>query len=92
MSIKANTYIFEELIRVSTRSQSAKTKSNIPNTDPGTMTTYFNAQQQQQYGYIKESTHRLIHLCYPTLTRSFKNETKLHSDNEEVTDPLKHHQ
>lgn len=58
-------YIFEELIRVSTRSQSAKTKCNIPNRDPGTMTIYFNAQQQQ-YGYIKESTHRIIHLCYPT--------------------------
>lgn len=55
------------------------------------MTTYFNAQQQQ-YGYIKESTHQLIHLFYPNLTRSLKNETKLHSDDEEVTDPLKWHQ
>lgn len=55
------------------------------------MTTYFN-EQLQQYGYIKESTHLLIHLCYPTLTRSRKNEAKLYSDNEEVTDPLKHHQ
>lgn len=91
MWIKANISIFEELTGVSTRSQSAKTKSNIPNTDPGAMTTYFNAQQQQ-YGYIKESTHLLIHLCCPTLTRSLQNETKLHSDNEEVTDPLKHHQ
>ncbi|RLW12990.1 hypothetical protein DV515_00000191 [Chloebia gouldiae] len=45
-----------------------------------------------QYGYIKESTHRLIHLCYPNLTRSLKKGTKLHSDNEEVTDPLKRHQ
>lgn len=84
-------YIFEELTGVRTRSQSVKTKSNIPNTDPGTLTTNCNAQQQQ-YGYIKESTHSLIHLCYQTLTRSLKNETKLHSDNEEVTDPHKHYQ
>lgn len=80
MQIKAHIYIFEELIIVSTRSQPAKTKCNIPNTYPGTMTTYFKAQQQQ-YDYIKESTHQLIHLFYPALTRSLNNKTKLSSDN-----------